>query len=89
MRAVTPLAAGVTGMRNLAFQTANILSAVVWAPLMLMPGSVGGWVAQRLGTQLSAAVLAALAVVAIIVWLGHSHIRPLVSFAVTRSRIRG
>ncbi|MCR0983118.1 DedA family protein [Roseomonas populi] len=86
MRAVTPLAAGVTGMRNLPFQTANILSALVWAPVVLMPGAVGGWIAQRLGTQPSAAVLAALAGVAVLLWLGHSRMRPMLSSAMTRSR---
>ncbi|MFC3124938.1 DedA family protein [Pseudoroseomonas globiformis] len=49
MRAVTPLAAGVVGMKNASFQSANILSAILWAPLMLMPGSIGGWLARQLG----------------------------------------
>ncbi|MFC0385794.1 DedA family protein [Muricoccus vinaceus] len=86
MRAVTPLAAGVTGMRNLPFHTANILSALVWAPLVLMPGTVGGWVAQRLGTQPSAAMLATLVGVAVLLWVGHSRMRPLLSAATARSR---
>ncbi|WP_458094364.1 DedA family protein [Roseomonas sp. WA12] len=87
MRAVTPLAAGVTGMRNLPFQTANILSALVWAPVVLMPGAVGGWVVQRLGTQPSAAVLATLAGIGFLLWLGRGRMRPLLS--ATRASGRG
>lgn len=38
MRAVAPLLAGVARMRERHFQAANIASAIVWAPLMLLPG---------------------------------------------------
>ncbi len=38
VRAVAPLMAGVARMREGHFQTANIASAVIWAPLMLVPG---------------------------------------------------
>jgi membrane protein DedA with SNARE-associated domain len=37
-RAVVPLIAGIARMRERSFQTANVLSAVVWAPLLLLPG---------------------------------------------------
>ncbi len=38
IRAVAPLMAGVARMRERHFQAANVASAVVWAPAMLMPG---------------------------------------------------
>ncbi len=38
MRAVAPAVAGVVRMPEHAFQSANIASAVVWAPVMLLPG---------------------------------------------------
>jgi membrane protein DedA with SNARE-associated domain len=38
VRAVAPLMAGVARMREHRFQTANIASAIVWAPTMLLPG---------------------------------------------------
>lgn len=38
VRAVAPLMAGVARMREHRFQTANIASAIVWAPAMLLPG---------------------------------------------------
>ncbi|MDP1839708.1 MAG: VTT domain-containing protein [Reyranella sp.] len=38
MRAVVPLVAGVLGMSPVRFYVANILSAVAWAPLHILPG---------------------------------------------------
>lgn len=38
VRAFAPLMAGVARMRERHFQAANIASAVIWAPLMLLPG---------------------------------------------------
>jgi len=38
MRAVAPLLAGVARMRERQFQSANIASAFLWAPAMLLPG---------------------------------------------------
>lgn len=49
LRAIIPVAAGVAGMREWSFQTANVASAVVWAPVMLLPGSVAGWALGFLG----------------------------------------
>ena len=37
-RAVAPLIAGVARMRERHFQLANVASAIVWAPLILLPG---------------------------------------------------
>ena len=40
LRAVIPLVAGMAKMRASVFWAANILSAVVWAPLLLLPGAL-------------------------------------------------
>jgi membrane protein DedA with SNARE-associated domain len=41
VRAVSPLIAGIARMGERKFQSANVLSAVVWAPLLLLPGYAG------------------------------------------------
>jgi membrane protein DedA with SNARE-associated domain len=38
-RAVVPLIAGVFGVERLHFQIANVLSALVWAFVLLAPGA--------------------------------------------------
>lgn len=38
LRSTVPFVAGMTQMKHLRFQVANCLSAIVWAPVMLMPG---------------------------------------------------
>ena len=40
LRAVIPLVAGITKMRPARFWIANILSALVWAPALLLPGAL-------------------------------------------------
>ena len=40
LRATVPFVAGMTQMSQLRFQIANCASAIVWAPIMLMPGWV-------------------------------------------------
>ncbi len=55
LRAVVPLVAGMMRMPERIFQLANVLSAVIWVPLMYAPGwlgleSVGG--ASALGSEL-------------------------------------
>ncbi|MCW8921790.1 MAG: DedA family protein, partial [Sedimenticola sp.] len=42
IRAVIPLIAGMMGMSPLRFVVANVLSALAWAPLYLLPGIVFG-----------------------------------------------
>nr|WP_276315226.1 DedA family protein [Mesorhizobium jarvisii] len=38
VRATVPLVAGMMGMHRRRFQIANILSAIIWAPIVLSPG---------------------------------------------------
>ena len=51
LRAVAPIAAGVTRMPEWRFQAANITSALVWAPLLLMPGWLAGHAAALFGDR--------------------------------------
>ena len=48
VRAVIPLAAGVMRMRRGRFWVANITSALVWAPMLLLLGDVAGRAGERL-----------------------------------------
>ncbi|MDQ1081892.1 DedA family protein [Pseudoroseomonas cervicalis] len=43
LRAFIPVVAGLAGMRHGRFQSANLPSALLWAPLILMPGQLLGW----------------------------------------------
>ncbi|MFC7556587.1 DedA family protein [Pseudoroseomonas wenyumeiae] len=72
LRAFIPVVAGLSGMRHWHFQLANISSAMVWAPLLLMPGRVAGW-AMGLFSEMEGwpnALLASLAIVgtALVAW---------------------
>jgi membrane protein DedA with SNARE-associated domain len=49
MRAVIPLVAGITRLPAFEFWVANIASAAVWAPAMLIPGVLGMKVAELSG----------------------------------------
>lgn len=48
MRAVAPLVAGATRMPQWHFQAANIGSALIWAPALLVPGAIAGHLAALL-----------------------------------------
>jgi membrane protein DedA with SNARE-associated domain len=42
LRAVVPLVAGMMAMSQGRFQVANVASAIVWMPLLMLPGAVAG-----------------------------------------------
>lgn len=42
VRATVPLVAGVVRMNHRTFQSANVLSAIIWVPAMLAPGYLAG-----------------------------------------------
>lgn len=72
MRAVVPVVAGVLGMNPARFYAANILSAIAWAPLHILPGAAIGAALAVVGgiSGRLLAVLVGLIVLAIIgVWL--------------------
>jgi membrane protein DedA with SNARE-associated domain len=69
LRAVTPLIAGVTRMRQWPFQIANIGSALVWVPLLLVPGSLAGWAGAVLGDRADPLVLVLVGIAVAGTWL--------------------
>ncbi len=48
-RALVPLLAGIAKMDRRAFWLANVGSALVWAPAIMLPGAAMGWVADQSG----------------------------------------
>jgi membrane protein DedA with SNARE-associated domain len=69
MRAVAPLMAGIARMRERHFQTANVASAVIWAPLMLLPGYATARGLDRMEQATDALWLAGAALLAGGAWL--------------------
>jgi undecaprenyl-diphosphatase len=72
MRAVVPLVAGVLGMSPAKFYAANVLSAIAWAPLHILPGAAIGALLAVVGgiSGRLLAVLVGFVVLAILgVWL--------------------
>lgn len=51
LRAVVPSVAGVMRMPHWRFQCANVLSALIWIPIMLMPGYLTGRSVDALGSD--------------------------------------
>lgn len=47
-RIVVPLLAGTLGVRPRGFHVANWTSAIVWAPLLLAPTTIGAWLTAQL-----------------------------------------
>jgi membrane protein DedA with SNARE-associated domain len=56
-RAVVPLAAGCTGLERRTFWIANVGSALIWAPGLLLPGVVTAFLAHRLHASVTQQVL--------------------------------
>src|SRR5205823_5032849 len=73
VRAFVPLLAGVLKMSTRHFYVANILSALVWAPMHVFPGVLVGW-AIAFGPHSPALSLAALGVL-VVGWLAWSMIK--------------
>ncbi len=69
VRATVPLVAGMMGMNSRLFQVANIVSAIIWAPVVLSPGWLvakgAGSFAQPGATSLFG--MSAIAVLAVII----------------------
>ena len=61
LRAIVPLVAGMMNMPPWPFQLANVASAMLWAPGLLIPGEVLGIVLARLSKHGDVAVLLAIA----------------------------
>lgn len=77
LRAILPTVAGVMKMRHGRFQVANILSAIVWIPVMLLPGYLTGKSIGALGSNGTNAglVISFVLSVVIAVWITLTLIR--------------
>jgi len=80
IRAVIPLAAGIMQMPRSRFWVANVTSALVWAPMLLLVGDAVGEVGERLigPTNTMLAVFGGLTLIGIaaIVWAALRGVRP-------------
>ncbi len=74
VRAFVPLVAGISEMPPLRFFIINILSAVVWAPVYLLPGVIAG-AAIEIDTKIGAAIVMSLVGLVIFSWLGIKEFR--------------
>lgn len=80
LRAAVPMVAGMAGMRLRIFLVADILSAIVWAPLHIVPAQFAGLALGhiKLGNWQTAAVIGAgLLILAIAAYVGHRLMRRL------------
>ena len=70
LRAAIPLIAGISKMPRGRFWVANILSALIWAPALMIPGAIAGYAAGLLGAhktwKIALAVAGVVAVTALI-----------------------
>ena len=83
VRAFVPLVAGIFQMGTLRFYVANVLSAIVWAPLHVFPGVLVGALFGMAGA--SAGRLAALFIsVVVAIWLTVLAVRLFLGFAIPR-----
>jgi membrane protein DedA with SNARE-associated domain len=76
LRAVVPLVAGMMAMPQGRFQIANVVSAIVWLPLLMLPGAVVGSVfrdvphfGERAFVYVFAAFLVFPLLIALVAWL--------------------
>jgi membrane protein DedA with SNARE-associated domain len=70
LRAVAPIIAGVSRMREWRFQVANVTSALIWAPVLLLPGTLAGYLAAVLDDRGDTLLLVALVLAVLAIWWG-------------------
>lgn len=76
IRAVIPLVAGMLNMPPSHFLTANILSALVWAPVYLLPGMVFG-ASLEVAAEVAVHLVILLVLIALLTWLSFELTRRL------------
>lgn len=73
VRAIVPVIAGMIGMKPVRFYTANVLSAIAWAPLYMVPGFLLGAAALQLPPNIAIhfilSLLVILAAIIFFTWL--------------------
>lgn len=73
VRALVPLVAGMLGLKPIRFYIANIVSAILWAPIYMLPGFILGAASMELPSELAARVLILLIlgglVIVLCIWL--------------------
>ncbi|WP_062118428.1 DedA family protein [Aureimonas sp. AU40] len=74
IRSTVPLVAGMMAMNQVRFQIANVLSAVLWAPLMLAPGWIGARGLSELEWVGGEHMLAVVALVIVVTGIGTAYI---------------
>ena len=74
VRAFVPLIAGMSSMPMVRFQIINVLSALIWAPVYLIPGVIIGASTQLEG-EISWGLLVNMAVVVIAAWMSLVYLR--------------
>ena len=57
VRALVPLVAGMLGFKPLRFTIANVASAILWAPVYMLPGFILGAASTELPSELAARIL--------------------------------
>ncbi|CAH2797342.1 MAG: DedA protein [uncultured Caballeronia sp.] len=80
LRAIVPVVAGMMGMRPVRFLVINIISALVWAPVHILPGVVFG-ASIELAGAVSFRLVAVLAILVAVTWLTFKLTSLLVSHA--------
>ncbi len=80
LRAIVPVVAGMLGMAPGRFLVINILSALLWAPVHILPGVVFG-ASIELAGAVSFRLVVVVAIVAVAAWLTYNIIRIAVSHA--------
>lgn len=80
LRAIVPVVAGMLGMTPGRFLVINILSALVWAPVHILPGVVFG-ASIELAGAVSFRLVVIAAIVAVAAWLIYNVVRIAVSHA--------
>jgi membrane protein DedA with SNARE-associated domain len=79
LRAIVPLVAGIAKMPVGRFWVANVLSALIWAPVLLLPGALTVWAARNLQTEEEwawASIAAIAVVIGLAIWAARKYHLP-------------